>query len=203
MLPPSFYIQKYFSKGVIFRACLRKWQGKWVRLKSWNQNQFCSNFDRGSSTGCKSHKGLISKIQLNLNCCNPTQVYYTTWANTNYTNNFAVFYSQYIFNHITIKLFFLLALIIRSTFPFLLYSLSIRLHNGRKLYYFYIFKFRNTSTRWITLLWFNGVNQIFSTKFGLTWPHNFTYCHSTLMRNYNLFKVRVCEIHVKHICAIV
>ena len=40
-----------------------------------------------------------------LNWSNPTQVYYTTWANTNYTNNFAVFYSQYIFNHITIKLF--------------------------------------------------------------------------------------------------
>ena len=100
-LLPSRYIQKYFSKGVIFRACLLKW----VRLKSWNQNKFCSNFDRASSTGCKSHKGLISKIQLNLNCCNPTQLYYTTWANTNYTNNFAVFYSQYIFNHITIKLF--------------------------------------------------------------------------------------------------
>ena len=99
LLPST--IQKYFSKGVIFRACLLKW----VRLKSWNQNQFCSNFDRASSTGCKSHKGLISKIQLNLNWSNPTQVYYTTWANTNYTNNFAVFYSQYIFNHITIKLF--------------------------------------------------------------------------------------------------
>ena len=97
LLPST--IQKYFSKGVIFRVCLRQ------SPKSWNQNQFCTSFDSGSSSGCKSHKGLISKIQLNRNCCNPTQVYNTTWANTNYANNFAVFYSQYIFNHITIKLF--------------------------------------------------------------------------------------------------
>ena len=138
MLPPSFYIQKYFSKGVIFRACLRKWQGKWVRLKSWNQNQFCSNFDRGSSTGCKSHKGLISKIQLNLNCCNPTQVYYTTWANTNYTNNFAVFYSQYIFNHITIKLFFFLHL---SSGPHSLfcYTLFLFVYTMGESYIIFIF----------------------------------------------------------------
>ena len=121
---------------------------------SWNQNQFCSNFDKGSSTGRKSHKGLISKIQLNLNWSNLTQVYNTTWANNNYPNNLAAFYSQYIFNHITIKLFS------SCTYhpvhiPFSAILSFYSFTQWEKLYYFHTFKFRNTSTHWLLICLLN------------------------------------------------